>query len=45
MSPRRLARDERGFALLAVILVIVVPQVFLDSTRLYVEDLWGSVFR
>jgi len=29
----------------AVILVIVVPQVFLDSTRLYVEDLWGSVFR
>ena len=29
----------------AVILLIVVPQVFLDSTRLYVEDLWDSVFR
>jgi uncharacterized membrane-anchored protein len=29
----------------AVILVIVVPQVFLDSTQLYVEDLWDSVFR
>ena len=22
-----------------------LPQVFLDSTRLYVEDLWDSVFR
>jgi uncharacterized membrane-anchored protein len=30
---------------LAVIVGIVVPQVFLDSTRLYVEDLWDSVFR
>jgi len=29
----------------AVILLVVVPQVFLDSTRLYVEDLWDSVFR
>ncbi len=29
----------------AAILLIVVPQVFLDSTRLYVEDLWDSVFR
>ena len=28
-----------------VIVGIVVPQVFLDSTRLYVEDLWQSVFR
>jgi uncharacterized membrane-anchored protein len=28
-----------------VIVMIVVPQVFLDSTRLYVEDLWDSVFR
>ncbi len=28
-----------------VIVLIVVPQVFLDSTRLYVEDLWDSVFR
>jgi uncharacterized membrane-anchored protein len=29
----------------AVILLLVVPHVFLDSTRLYVEDLWDSVFR
>jgi uncharacterized membrane-anchored protein len=29
----------------AVILLVVVPQVFLDSTRLYVEDLWDSIFR
>ncbi len=29
----------------AVIVLIVVPQVFLDSTQLYVEDLWDSVFR
>lgn len=29
----------------AVILLVVVPQVFLDSTQLYVEDLWDSVFR
>lgn len=29
----------------ATILVLVVPQVFLDSTRLYVEDLWDSIFR
>ncbi len=29
----------------AVIVVIVVPQVFLDSTQLYVRDLWESVFR
>jgi uncharacterized membrane-anchored protein len=28
-----------------VIVMIVVPQVFLDSTRLYVVDLWDSVFR
>ena len=29
----------------AVILLLVVPQVFLDSTQLYVEDLWDSLFR
>ncbi len=29
----------------AVIVGIVLPQVFLDSTRLYVRDLWESVFR
>lgn len=43
-------RDLVGFLLaamlvLAVIVMIVVPQVFLDSTQLYVRDLWDSLFR
>ncbi|MBW3556399.1 MAG: hypothetical protein KY454_05590 [Actinobacteria bacterium] len=29
----------------AAIVTIVVPEVFLDSTRLYFEDLWDSLFR
>jgi uncharacterized membrane-anchored protein len=29
----------------AAIVVLTVPQVFLDSTRLYLQDLWDSVFR
>jgi uncharacterized membrane-anchored protein len=29
----------------AVIVLIVVPQVFLDSTRLYLQDLWDSLVR
>lgn len=47
----RLRKRDLVLFLLAALLVfgvivgIVVPQVFLDSTRLYVEDLWQSVFR
>lgn len=29
----------------AVIVAMVVPQVFLDSTQLYLRDLWDSLFR
>ena len=29
----------------AAIVLIVVPQVFLDSTRLYLQDFWDSLFR
>ncbi len=29
----------------AAIVTIVLPEVFLDSTRLYLEDLWDSLFR
>jgi len=43
-------RDLMLFLLAAVvvfvaIVLIVVPQVFLDSTRLYIQDLWDSLFR
>jgi uncharacterized membrane-anchored protein len=43
-------RDVALFVVVALVMfttivAIVLPQVFLDSTRLYVQDLWDSVFR
>ena len=43
-------RDLTVFLLAAMlffvaIVVMVVPRVFLDSARLYVQDVWDSLFR
>jgi uncharacterized membrane-anchored protein len=43
-------RDVALFVIVALVMfttivAIVLPQVFLDGTRLYVQDLWDSVFR